>query len=181
METSFGSTARPEPPTRHFVVMGVSGVGKSTIAQRLATNLDLELAEGDDFHSRSNIDKMTSGESLTDEDRWPWLEALVAWTVDRRAAGRDTVVTCSALRRAYRDVLRRAATDTVFVCLLGDADVLLDRMEQREHFMPTALLTSQIETLEPLEEDERGLSVDAALPVDEVVGRVEEAVQPARD
>jgi carbohydrate kinase (thermoresistant glucokinase family) len=156
--------------------MGVAGVGKSTVAQRLAADLDLELAEGDDFHPRANIDKMSSGEALTDEDRWPWLEALAAWTEERRTAGRDTVVTCSALRRAYRDVLRRADPDTFFVCLLGDEDLLRDRMEHRDHFMPASLLASQIETLEPLEDDENGVSVDVALPVDEVVTRVEGAL-----
>jgi gluconokinase len=152
--------------------MGVSGVGKSTIAQRLAADLDLEMAEGDDFHPRSNVEKMSSGQPLTDEDRWPWLEALADWTAQRRTAGRDTVVTCSALKRAYRDVLRRGAADTFFVCLVGDASLLGERMENREHFMPASLLSSQIDTLEPLEEDERGASLDAGLPVDEIVARV---------
>lgn len=152
--------------------MGVSGVGKSTVAQRLAADLDLELAEGDDFHPRSNIDKMSSGQPLTDEDRWPWLEALADWTEERRTAGRDTVLTCSALKRAYRDVLRRGAPDTFFVCLVGDEALLRERMESREHFMPASLLASQIDTLEALEGDERGSSLDVALPVDEIVARV---------
>ena len=157
--------------------MGVSGVGKSTIAQRLAADLDLELAEGDDFHPRSNIDKMSSGQALTDEDRWPWLEALAAWTEERRTAARDTVLTCSALKRSYRDVLRRADPDTFFVCLLGDEDLLRKRMESREHFMPASLLTSQIETLEPLADDENGIGIDVELSVDEVAGRVRAALQ----
>ena len=165
-------------PTRHLVVMGVSGVGKSTIAQRLAADLDLELAEGDDFHPRSNIEKMSAGQPLTDEDRWPWLEALAAWTEERRTSGRDTVLTCSALKRAYRDVLRRADPDTFFVCLLGDEELLRERMESRDHFMPASLLTSQIETLEPLEDDETGVSVDVGLAVDAVVVRVEGALGP---
>jgi gluconokinase len=155
--------------------MGVSGVGKSTVAQRLATDLDLEFAEGDDFHPRSNIDKMSSGRPLTDEDRWPWLEALADWTAERRTAGRDTVLTCSALKRAYRDVLRRGADDTFFVCLTGDKSLLGERMENREHFMPASLLASQIDTLEPLEDGERGAIVDVTLTVDEIVTRVEAA------
>ena len=168
--------------TRHLVVMGVSGVGKSTIAQRLAADLDLELAEGDDFHPRANIEKMSSGRPLTDEDRWPWLEALAAWTDGRRTSGRDTVLTCSALKRAYRDVLRRGAPDTFFVCLLGDESLLRDRMENRDHFMPASLLTSQIDTLEPLDDDETGVSVDVGLAVDDIVARVEAALgSPAVD
>ena len=160
------------PPTRHIVVMGVSGVGKTTVARRLAAALDLEVAEGDDFHPRSNIEKMSSGQPLTDEDRWPWLETLADWTEERRTAGRDTVLTCSALKRAYRDVLRRGAAETFFVCLLGAESLLRERMESREHFMPASLLASQIDTLEPLHEDERGVSLDVALTVDEIVTRV---------
>ncbi len=165
--------------TRHLVVMGVSGVGKSTIAQRLAADLDLELAEGDDFHPRSNIDKMSSGQPLTDEDRWPWLEALAAWTDERRTAGRDTVLTCSALKRSYREALRRADPQTFFVCLLGDEELLRERMEGRDHFMPSSLLTSQIETLETLEDDEHGVSVDAGASVAEIVSTVEDAITAA--
>lgn len=164
-------------PTRHLVVMGVSGVGKSTVAQRLAADLGLELAEGDDFHPRSNIDTMSSGQPLTDEDRWPWLEALADWTAERRTAGRDTVLTCSALKRAYRDVLRRGAADTFFICLVGEEPLLRERMESRKHFMPASLLSSQIDILEPLEEDERGTVLDVALPVDEIVARVTAATR----
>lgn len=159
--------------SRHLVVMGVSGVGKSTIAVRLAADLGLELAEGDDFHSPANIAKMTSGHPLTDEDRWPWLESLAGWTAQHRDQGVSTVVTCSALRRAYRDVLRQADPDTFFVHLYGAESLLTDRMADRDHFMPASLLRSQMETLEPLEPDELGTSLDAASPVDEIVERVE--------
>ena len=158
--------------TRHLVVMGVSGVGKSTVAERLAADLGLELAEGDTFHPAANVEKMSSGQALTDEDRWPWLEALADWTAARRTAGRDTVLTCSALKRAYRDVLRRGAADTYFVCLVGEESLLRERMESREHFMPASLLRSQLDTLEPLAPDERGAKIDVALPVDEIVARV---------
>ena len=152
--------------------MGVSGVGKSTVAQQLAIDLDLEPAEGDDFHPEANIAKMSAGDPLTDEDRRPWLEELARWTAGRRADGRDTVLTCSALKRAYRDVLREGAPDTFFVCLTGDESLLLERMESREHFMPASLLRSQLDILEPLADDERGTTLDVVLPVGEIVARV---------
>ncbi|MDQ3484962.1 MAG: gluconokinase [Actinomycetota bacterium] len=155
--------------TRHLVVMGVAGVGKSTIAQALAAELHLQVAEGDDFHPRSNVEKMSSGEALTDEDRWPWLEKLADWTRERRTAGVSTVVTCSALRKVYRDVLRGADPDTFYVYLYGDEELLLERMKSREHFMPGSLLRSQFETLEPLASDEAGVAVDVARDVEEVV------------
>ncbi|QIK68756.1 gluconokinase [Nocardioides sp. HDW12B] len=152
--------------------MGVSGVGKSTVAERLAAELDLELAEGDAFHPEANIAKMSAGDPLTDEDRWPWLAALAGWTAERREAGRDTVLTCSALKRVYRDVLRRGAPDSFFVCLAGDEALLRERMEGREHFMPPSLLRSQLDTLEPLEGDEPGTVVDVARSIDEIVAEV---------
>jgi len=165
-------------PTRHLIVMGVAGVGKSTVAQRLADDLDFEMAEGDDFHPRANIEKMSSGRPLTDEDRWPWLEALADWTAQRRAAGQSTVLTCSALRRAYRDVLRRPDPAAFFVHLYGDESLLRDRMSSRQHFMPASLLRSQFETLEPLEADESGIAVDTAASVDAIAERVKAALQP---
>jgi len=155
----------------HLVVMGVAGVGKSTIAQGLARELDLKLAEGDDFHPAANIAKMRSGVPLEDADRWPWLEALAEWTAERHAAGRSTVLTCSALRRAYRDVLRRPAPDTFFVHLYGSEQLLRERMEARDHFMPVSLLRSQFDTLEELQPDEAGVAVDVAQPVEEVIAR----------
>ena len=166
--------------TRHLIVMGVAGVGKSTIARRLADDLELEMAEGDDFHPRANIEKMSAGRPLTDEDRWPWLEALADWTVQRRAAGQSTVLTCSALRKAYRDVLRRPDPATFFVHLYADEDLLRERMSSRQHFMPASLLRSQFETLEPLEPDESGIAVDTAASVEAVAERVEAALQISR-
>jgi carbohydrate kinase (thermoresistant glucokinase family) len=169
--------ARPgETLTRHLIVMGVAGVGKSTIARRLADDLELEPAEGDDFHPPANIAKMSAGEPLTDEDRRPWLEALADWTARERAAGRSTVLTCSALKRAYRDILRRPDADTFFVHLEGDEALLRERMEAREHFMPVSLLRSQFDTLEPLERDESGVAVDTAATVDEIAERVKAAL-----
>ena len=157
----------------HLVVMGVSGSGKSTVAERLAVELDLDLGEGDDFHPQGHVAKMSSGRPLTDEDRWAWLEALAAWTAERVAAGRGTVLTCSALRRAYRDVLRTADAATYFVHLHGSEAVLRARMSgRRDHVMPASLLRSQLEILEPLGPDEHGLEVDVAAPVEEIVDRV---------
>ncbi|MDQ3484549.1 MAG: gluconokinase [Actinomycetota bacterium] len=166
--------------TCHLVVMGVAGVGKSTIAQGIAAELDLELAEGDDFHPQANVEKMSSGQALTDEDRWPWLEQLADWTRERRTAGVSTVVTCSALRKVYRDVLRGADPDTFFVFLYGDEDLLLERMQSREHFMPGSLLRSQFETLEALEPDESGVALDVVQSVEEVVEQALDGLTAAR-
>lgn len=160
--------------------MGVAGVGKSTIAQGIAAELDLELAEGDDFHPQANVEKMSSGQALTDEDRWPWLEQLADWTRERRTAGVSTVVTCSALRKVYRDVLRGADPDTFFVFLYGDEDLLLERMRSREHFMPGSLLRSQFETLEALEPDESGVALDVAQSVEEIVEQALDGLTEAR-
>ena len=172
--------ARPDAPGRGPGIdrweAGVAGVGKSTIARRLADDLELELAEGDDFHPPANIAKMSAGRPLTDEDRWPWLEALADWTAHERAAGRSTVLTCSALKRAYRDILRRPDPHTFFVHLEGDEELLRERMESREHFMPASLLRSQFDTLEPLERDESGVGVDTAATVDEIAERVKAAL-----
>jgi gluconokinase len=156
--------------------MGVAGVGKTTVALRLKDRLDLEYAEGDDFHPEANVSKMASGEPLTDADRRPWLEALAAWIGDRHREGRSTVTTCSALRRRYRDILRSGDAEPYFVHLQGPEELIRHRMEEREHFMPPALLRSQFETLEPLDGDEAGTTVDVTLTVDEIVRRIVAAV-----
>lgn len=162
----------PDRTPAHIVVMGVSGVGKTTVAEALAARLGRDERDADDFHPRSNIDKMAAGHPLTDEDRWPWLEAIVTWLDEERAAGRSAVVTCSALRRAYRDVLRRAEGGVSFVHLVGDRELIATRLLTRSgHFMPASLLDSQFATLEPLGPDEAGVSVDVTDPVDAVVGR----------
>ncbi|MDP9443689.1 MAG: gluconokinase [Actinomycetota bacterium] len=159
---------------RHLVVMGVSGVGKTTIAEAVAGRLGWELAEGDDFHSAANRAKMSAGLPLTDADRLPWLRALVAWTAARRRAGRPTVLTCSALKRRYRDILRQGGDGegTAFVHLVADRGLLLQRMRGREHFMPADLLQSQLDDLEPLQHDEPGVVVDAALTPERIVAKV---------
>lgn len=164
--------ARMSEQPRHVVVMGVSGVGKTTVATALAAELTVAFAEGDEFHPQANIDKMAAGTPLTDEDRWPWLWALAAWTGERHADGESTVVTCSALKRSYRDVLREGAPGTFFVHLAGSEDLITSRIHGRVHFMPASLLHSQFETLEPLEPDEAGVVVDVVLSPGEIVDRV---------
>jgi carbohydrate kinase (thermoresistant glucokinase family) len=169
----------PDDAPQHLVVMGVSGVGKSTVAEQLASRLGYELAEGDDYHPPANIEKMSRGTPLDDDDRLPWLRALADWMRDRHQRGRSTVMTCSALRRRYRDVLREGAANTLFVHLVGDRALLLERMGGREHFMPPALLTSQFDTLEPLEDDEPGITVDVADPPEQIVAQVVQGLRPA--
>ncbi|RFA09830.1 gluconate kinase [Subtercola boreus] len=148
--------------------MGVSGSGKSTVGAALASALGVDFIDGDDLHSAANTAKMASGVPLTDTDRQPWLEAV--GHVLHSEPGAGPVVACSALRRVYREVLRGAAPDAVFLHLAAGADLLRARLVHREnHFMPPALLASQLGTLEPLEADERGVVLDTAGGVDEVV------------
>ena len=146
-----------------LVIMGVSGSGKSTIAGLLAGQLGWDLAEGDDMHPAANVEKMRAGHPLTDEDRWPWLDTVASWITDHTSAGRPGIITCSALKRIYRDVLR--GNDVVFVHLVGSRDQIGERMAARQgHYMPTALLDSQIATLEPPGPDENVLVVDVGRP-----------------
>jgi gluconokinase len=153
----------PDPPV-HLVVMGVSGCGKSTVARELADRLGWPFAEGDDYHPQANLDKMAGGRPLMDEDRWPWLHILADWTAEHHARGESTVLTCSALRRVYRDILRTGGDGTFFVHLHGDKNLLMERMQGREHFMPPSLLESQLDTLEPLGADEAGMMQDVVNP-----------------
>jgi gluconokinase len=163
--------------TLHVVVMGVAGCGKTAVAERLAERLGLAFAEGDAHHPRANVDKMAAGRPLTDEDRRPWLEDLVAWTRGRQADGCSTVLSCSALRRRYRDVLREADPETFFVHLHATFAVLADRMTHRAHYMPVSLLESQFATLEPLGDDELGVRIDVTQALDDVVAEAEAAVR----
>ena len=161
---------RPAPDV--IVVMGVSGSGKTTVATGLATAMGWEFAEGDDFHPVVNVEKMRNGVALTDHDRWPWLETIGAWISAKEAAGESAVVTCSALRRAYRDVLRRDRPQVRFLHVEAPRTVIADRVEQREgHYMPPSLVPSQLATLEPLAADEPGVTVTAEGAADEVVSR----------
>ena len=157
--------------------MGVSATGKTTVAVQLAEELGCEFIEGDDLHPGRNIAKMNAGTPLTDEDRWPWLQAIAEKVAVKKFEGTSTVVTCSALKRSYRDVLRDAAP-TFFVHLHAPFEVLEQRMQHRtKHFMPAALLRSQFDTLEELGDDEAGAVVDVSPPIDEVV---EESVNAVR-
>ncbi|WP_200303681.1 gluconokinase [Streptomyces adelaidensis] len=158
------------------VVMGVAGTGKTTIGPLLAARLGVPYAEGDDFHPEANIAKMSAGTPLDDTDRWPWLDAIGAWAHGRDGLG--GVVSCSALKRAYRDRLRAAAPGIVFVHLSGDRTLVEDRMSHRQgHFMPTALLDSQFATLQPLEADEAGVSVGVSGEPTEIAERAVAALR----
>lgn len=149
------------------VVMGVSGSGKSTVGAALAQRLRVSFADADDFHSAENIAKMSAGQPLDDDDRRPWLESIGAWLAEHGDGG---VMSCSALKHEYRDRLRGHEPSVLFAHLAGSVEVIARRQASRPgHFMPTALLKSQFETLEPLTSDERGLTVDVDQSVDAIV------------
>ncbi len=149
------------------VVAGVSGSGKSTVGKALAERLGVPFEDGDDLHPAANVAKMRAGEPLTDEDRAPWLRAIGTWLAEHE----DGVVACSALRRTYRDTLRSHA-DLDVLLLHGDADLIRERQAARgQHFMPTGLMDSQLATYEPLGPDEPGVTLDVALPVEEIVAQ----------
>ncbi|GHJ38665.1 gluconokinase [Streptomyces sp. TS71-3] len=165
---------------RVVVVMGVSGTGKTTIGPRLAAALGVPYAEGDDFHPPANIAKMSAGTPLTDDDRWPWLDAIGTWAHGR--AGQGGVVSSSALKRSYRDRLRSEAPDLVFVHLAGDRRLIEDRMAHREgHFMPAALLDSQFAALQPLQPDEPGVTVEVSGGPEEITARALSALAGLTD
>lgn len=154
---------------QHLVVMGVSGSGKTTVARILADRLGWPFAEADDFHPEANVAKMAAGTPLVDDDRWPWLRTMRDWLTEQAAAGRSTVITCSALKVAYRDVLREAEGRVRFVHLAAAPEVIGGRLEHRSgHFMPPSLLPSQFSTLEPLAEREDGVSVTVDVPPEQV-------------
>ncbi|MDR2722500.1 MAG: gluconokinase [Cellulomonadaceae bacterium] len=146
------------------VVAGVAGSGKSTLSAALVERLGWDFAEADMFHPAANIAKMTAGQPLNDDDRRPWLATLAAWIDEHIAAGQPAILTCSALTRAYRDVLRR--TDVVFVQLTGPRDLLEQRITSRQghFFVGTGMLDSQLATFEPLHSDEQGFVVSIDQP-----------------
>jgi gluconokinase len=160
-----------------LVVMGVSGSGKTTIADKLAERLGWRSEDGDRFHPASNIAKMSAGHPLTDEDRWPWLQAI-ANEIDRLCkAGERAVIACSALKRAYRDVLVHGRNDVRIIYLKGTEPLIAGRLAKRKgHFMPAGLLASQFKTLEPpdLSEHPVTASIDASVDaiVDDIVGQL---------
>lgn len=172
--------ARPEPDerdgvVRRIVVMGVSGAGKTSVGVALADRLGLAFADADDLHPAANVEKMRGGHALDDADRMPWLDAVGAALAEAPAPG--IVVACSSLRRAYRDRLRLAAPDAVFVALEGDEALLAARLGgRRGHFMPAALLASQLAAYEAPDDDERAVRVDVAAGVDEIAAAAASAL-----
>ncbi|MEU4131536.1 gluconokinase [Streptomyces wuyuanensis] len=162
------------------VVMGVAGTGKTTIGPLIAEALGVPYAEGDDFHPADNIAKMSAGIPLDDADRAPWLDAIGRWAHGR--AGLGGVVSCSALKRIYRDRLRAAAPDVEFLHLTGTRALIERRMTERKgHFMPTALLDSQFATLQPLQDDEAGVAVDVSGSPQEITERAVAALRRLED
>ncbi|GAA2228433.1 gluconokinase [Promicromonospora sukumoe] len=184
-QTSSGGTdpSAQDPGPRAFVVMGVAGSGKTTVAALLAGRLGASFAEGDDFHSPANVAKMAAGHPLDDDDRWPWLQGIRDWFAKELAAGRSAVVPCSALRRSYRDLLETAgngsadgagAIGTVqFVHLTGSYELLRTRIQGRAgHFMKPEMLDSQLAALEPLADDEPGFAVDITPRPEQIVDEI---------
>ncbi|MBW9110354.1 gluconokinase [Microbacterium ureisolvens] len=160
---SAGEDGRADAAARaRVVVMGVSASGKSSVGAELARLIGARFVDADDLHPAANVAKMAAGIPLEDEDRWPWLDAVAATITDAER----TVVACSALKRSYRDRLRDAAPGVVFVHLTGSPELLAARAGGREgHFMPPALLSSQLDTLQPLGDDEVGVALDVTAPV----------------
>jgi gluconokinase len=167
----------PQHPSDIVVVMGVAGSGKTTVAKGLAVSMHWLFAEGDAFHPEANVAKMHSGVPLTDEDRWPWLRLLGEWMSEQEAAGNSAVVTCSALRRAYRDLLREGRPAVRFLHVTLPEVAIADRLEHRtDHYMPPSLLPSQLATLEPLGADEPGVEVSGEGSETEVLARALDAL-----
>ena len=151
-----------------IVVMGVSGSGKSTVGAALAQRLRVPFADADDFHPEANVAKMSAGHALNDEDRYPWLDAIGDWLANHCREG--GVMSCSALKRKYRDQLHKHCPQVLFLHLSGSPEVIGRRQASRPgHFMPASLLASQFDTLEPLEADEHGVVVDVDQDIDAVV------------
>ncbi len=160
--------AEPHGSPAPIVVMGVSGSGKSTVGSELAQRLRVPFMDADTLHPPSNIAKMSAGEPLDDDDRYPWLDNVGEWLADHRDGG---VVSCSALKRAYRSRLREHCPGIEFLYLSGSPELIGSRIADRPgHFMPAALLRSQFDTLEPLSPDEPGVTVDVSHDVNTIVG-----------
>lgn len=178
--TGEGDGAAGVPP-QVLVVMGVSGVGKTTIARALDERLHWPFQEGDELHPRANVDKMASGHALTDADRAPWLRAVAAWIEARRQAGEPGVITCSALRRSYRDAITGVRPGehpgvrpgVRIVYLRADRAVIAERLSRRQHhYMPADLLQSQFATLEEPSPDEHVLTVQVHGGVEDIVAEI---------
>lgn len=161
-----------------IVVMGVSGCGKSSIGERLAARFHLQFLEGDSLHPQSNVEKMAKGTPLTDEDRWPWLETIGTHMRQSLEQGQSIVISCSSLKKTYRDLLRRATNgNTIFIYLDGSEALLSARMSQRSgHFMPVALLQSQLATLEVPSGEDKVITVSIDQSLDAIVEEAERAL-----
>ena len=172
-------------PATHLVVMGLAGSGKSTNAAALSLQLGWACAEADEFHPQANIQKMSQGIPLQDEDRWPWLQEIQNWMTAKAQAGHSTVLTCSALKQSYRQLLAQAEGRVLFLHLHGEADLIGQRMQGREgHFMPPTLLPSQLATLEPLSDEELAagsLRLDISKSPEELVKTIIAALQLPAD
>lgn len=156
-----------------YVVMGVSGCGKSTVGVQLAAALDVPFLEGDSLHPARNVARMAAGFALSDEDREGWLQSLAGRIRQARAAGQGLVLSCSALKRSYRDILRQGAPDLHFLYLHGDHDLLATRMAARTgHYMPLSLLASQLDTLEAPDGGENAQRFDVASRPEDIVASV---------
>ncbi|MBV8835151.1 MAG: gluconokinase [Alphaproteobacteria bacterium] len=156
------------------VVMGVSGAGKSTVGKLIAARLDCPFRDADSFHPQANIEKMSRGEPLTDEDRWPWLQAIADWIDQQRKAGTTCVVTCSALKRAYRDIVTaKQSADVRLVYLKGDFALIEARLKARKgHFMPPELLKSQFDALEEPAPEENAIVASIAGTPEDIADRI---------
>lgn len=165
-----------------LIVMGVSGSGKSTIGEKLAGRLGWTFEDGDRFHPPGNVAKMSAGHPLTDEDRWPWLQAI-ADEVDRICRdGKRAVIACSALKRAYRDILVHGRDDVRIVFLDGTQDLIAARLAARKgHFMPPGLLDSQFRALEPPTGNENPITVSIDAPVEAIVDDIVRQLRPGAD
>jgi carbohydrate kinase, thermoresistant glucokinase family len=161
-----------------LVVMGVSGCGKSTLGRALAEALGWDFLEGDDLHSRANVDRMAAGIALNDDDRWPWLDRIAAWIRSEAERDRQAVVACSALRRSYRDRLRGAGVELRLVHVRVTRGELEHRLAQRTHFMPASLLDSQLGTLEPPGADEDALTLSGEAGLDAMIAQVRHWLGP---
>jgi len=158
-----------------LVLMGVSGCGKTTIAAILASRLGWPFEEGDALHPQANIEKMAAGHPLTDADRWPWLAKVADWIDERLDAGENGLITCSALKRSYRDLINRRGSGLIFVFLAGSKETIAARLAARHgHFMRASLLESQFADLEEPAADEPAIRVDIGPPAAEIVEQIME-------
>jgi gluconokinase len=172
---------KPRQVLRIAVVMGISGSGKSTVGRALADRLGWDYQEGDRLHPPANVAKMSAGYPLDDADRAPWLAAVAATIDGWRGAGKAGIVTCSALKRRYREILIGDRDGVGLVYLAGSRELIAERLAARRgHFMPAALLDSQFAALEPPDADERPIVVSAELPVDAIVDHLVTVLSPSR-